>query len=403
MKTYPYWLEEPVITGKDHLPREGEILIVGAGLAGVSTAYWLLKEGFKSISLIDDESAQAASFRNCGHILHGTVESMEGLVKLFGAEKAKEIWSFSVEACELVKSSVFELRQDVEYEQDGYLCLAVDPVEAYQLQSSVNFLKSNGFESEYWSEHKVKSLGFKNVFGGRYEPGGAQAHPVKFRNALLQSSMNAGVLYRSGMKVKSYQSDENGKICVSTVHGELLYDAVVLATNAYSAQYSDFFRNGHLIEPFRGQIMVSSPLQKDIELISYPHSFNRGYEYALLTQDRRLMLGGWRDQVKGQEIGCFELECNPEIEQGLQDFCEKHYEINKVQWDYSWSGMMGSSKTGLPFIGPTNHPQVFTCAGFTGHGFSWAHGSARLLAQLMAGRPIAHCARYFDPCQRSLS
>ena len=112
------------------------------------------------------------------------------------------------------------------------------------------------------------------------------------------------------------------------------------------------------------------------------------------------MLGGWRDQVDGQETGDWDLTLNQKIEEGLKSFAEKHYDIRHIDWEYQWSGIMASSKTGLPFIGPTENPQIFTCAGFTGHGFSWAHGSAKLLADIMAGNSTPEVVQYFDPCLR---
>jgi glycine/D-amino acid oxidase-like deaminating enzyme len=82
----------------------------------------------------------------------------------------------------------------------------------------------------------------------------------------------------------------------------------------------------------------------------------------------------------------------------LKDFVQDHYEITeKIEWEYSWAGIMATSKTGFPFIGPTTSPRIFTCSGYTGHGFSWAHGSAKLMADVMAGNPIPAVAKHFNP------
>jgi glycine/D-amino acid oxidase-like deaminating enzyme len=84
------------------------------------------------------------------------------------------------------------------------------------------------------------------------------------------------------------------------------------------------------------------------------------------------------------------------------NFVEEHYEIDEmVEWEYSWSGIMGASQTSLPFIGPTNSDRVYSCGGFTGHGFSWAHGSAELLSRIMAGSEIPSVAKYFNPKHRA--
>ena len=123
--------------------------------------------------------------------------------------------------------------------------------------------------------------------------------------------------------------------------------------------------------------------------VDYPHSFDHGYEYALLTEDKRLMIGGWRNNTKTHEIGTYDLNPSLEVEEGLREFVKKYYSFSKEpSWEYSWSGIMASSKTGLPFIGPTRHERIYTCSAYTGHGFSWAHGSANLLVKMILGQEV---------------
>lgn len=391
-----YWLKDGVVEGLAQPLTDGEILIIGSGISGVSSAYWLHKQGFKDICVIDDKSEEAATFRNCGHILHGTVESMQALVALHGKEIAQKIWSFSVQICEQVKETVASLQLDCEYKQDGYLCLAINEAENEELKKSVDLLNSMNFDSEYLEQNKVAELGFKGVFGGRYEKGSAQAHPGKFRNKLLQWCLANNVRYHSNQKVIEL-NESNGQVKVLTKNGRYTFDAVVIAANAYSPLFSPFFERRKLVEPFRGQIIVSKPLNEKIP-VSYPHSFDHGYEYALRTQDNRLMIGGWRNHSETREMGSYDLKPNEHIERGLKDFVSRHYAFQSpLEWEYSWAGIMASSSTGFPLIGPTEVPNIFACAGFTGHGFSWAHGSAKLLADIISGNPIPDVSKYFRP------
>jgi glycine/D-amino acid oxidase-like deaminating enzyme len=396
LSALPIWLTEPALTGQTQQPTEGGILIIGSGLTGVSVAYWLEKYGFGDIKIIDYLPESAASFRNCGHILHGTVESMGALVALHGREKAKEIWSFSVEICEQVKNTILSLGIAADYRQDGYLVIAVDEVEHQEIISSSELLDNMGFQSQLISCRDLEALGFRNVFGGRYEPGSAQAHPVKFRNGLLQECLKKGISYQSGSQVSSVE--ESAENVVVVINGKpTCYDAVVIAANAYSPLLSRFFLEHRLIEPFRGQIIASKPLKAKLP-VSYPHSFDRGYEYAIASGDNRLLLGGWRNATAGGEKGSYELSSNPEIDIGLKQFATDHYGLTEsLTWEHSWTGIMGASRTGFPFIGPTDQLRVFTCSGYTGHGFSWAHGSAKLLADIMAGNTLAPVARFFNP------
>ena len=402
MTTKPYWLDIPLIEGSSSAPKDGEILIVGSGLAGISTAYWLQQEGFTDLTLVDYRPTDAASFRNCGHILYGTVESMLAMVALHGETIAKELWSLSIDICHEVRDTVAREGLSVDYKQDGYLVIAVDESEHQEIHRSIELLNRYGFQSDYVSKKELEDKGFRNVFGGRFEAGSAQAHPTKFRNALLDLCLKRGLKYHSQVKVLA-MDEENTKVTVRTESsGTLYYEAAVIAANAYSPLLSEFFAKHRLVEPFRGQIITSKPLKNPLK-VAYPHSFDHGYEYAIGTEDNRLMIGGWRNNTPGGEIGTYDITPNPRVEKGLQDFAAKHYAIEeKIEWQYSWAGIMAASKTGFPFIGPTDSQRIFTVSGFTGHGFSWAHGSAKYLAKIMAGEAIPDLvARQFNPRMQS--
>jgi len=398
---FPYWLEVPLLTGAtSNLERKCSIAVIGSGLSGVSTAYFLQKEGFKDISILDYKPEQSASYRNCGHILYGTVESMKAFSAIHGKEKAQELWGFSIEICDLIGQTTKELNLDADYKKQGYLAIAINEAEERECQEATQILNSMGFQSEFWERSKVGKLGFRNTFGARFEAGSAQAHPVKFRNGVLKHVLENGGKYFSQVKVTSLKENSNG-VTITTDAGTIEADAAVIAANAYSPLFSDFFNTRRLVEPFRGQILTSKPLNHSFS-VKYPHSFDHGYEYALVTKDNRLMIGGWRNNSPTREIGTYSLKPNNFISEGLAQFVDSHYEIDElIEWDYSWAGIMGASQTSLPFIGPTNSDRIYSIAGFTGHGFSWAHGSARLLSKIMAGAEIPSVAKHFNPRHRS--
>jgi glycine/D-amino acid oxidase-like deaminating enzyme len=386
----------PLKSGELGSPSQGGIVIIGSGLSGASAAYWLKRQGFDDITILDFESEKAATHRNCGHILYGTVESMKALAAIHGLEAAKDIWRYSIEICHDVRETIRELGIQADYRQDGYLVIAMDDVENHELLDSINILNEAGFASRYITPGEVAKLGFKHVSGARFEDGSAQAHPVKFRNGLIDWCLKQGVRYFSNVRVESVE-EIGDHVELSTSRGKLQYDAAVIAANAYSPLLSSFFDAKRLVEPFKGQIITSQPLKHEFK-VRYPHSFDHGYEYALITEDNRLMIGGWRNHTPYGEIGTYDILPNPLVENGLKQFVKDHYCIDEdIDWEFSWSGIMAASKTGFPFIGATSGQRIFTCAGYTGHGFSWAHGSAKLLAKIMAGEKIPAVARYFNP------
>lgn len=375
-----YWLEIEPLSGSTAVPTASEIIVIGSGFSGVSCAYFLQQAGYDDILLLDDDLPRAASFRNCGHILPGPVESIVALSQIYGREKAKFIWKFSEDCCFQLKETVEELGLEIDYRQNGYLVIAIDTVEDQELRNAVELLTAMGFKgNRYVPAMELAEMGVCEAKGARYDAQGACAHPVKFRNELLKVCLAQGLRYHSGQRVNRVK-ESSGRVYLSLANSESVHgDAVVLATNAYTSLVSPAFTG--LITPFRGQIICSKPLQPVLDV---PFSFNHGYEYGLFTPDNRLMFGGWREHTPTGETGTFDLHINPVVEEGLRNFCARHLGIN-TEWEYSWSGIMGASTSGLPYVGTTPNPRIFVCAGFTGHGFGWAHGCAKLLQKIMVG------------------
>lgn len=399
--SHPYWLEVPLVVGKapDFTQKsntKASVVVIGSGLSGASCGYFLNKVGFEDVLIVDYKPENSASYRNCGHILYGTVESMHAMVEIHGKEKARELWDFSVKICDMVQDTIQELGIDADYKKDGYLVNAISEVEDGECRESVKLLNSMGFQSDYVDAETVRKLGFKKCFGARYESGSAQAHPVKFRNGIMNAFLKSGGRYTTGIKVLSIDENPDGVI-LTTDQGEIHADAAIIAANAYTPLFSGFFKSRGLIDPFRGQIITSKPLKHDFK-VKYPHSFDHGYEYALVSPDNRLILGGWRQNSETLEMGTYSLGVNPKIELGLQQFAKDYYDIKEeIEWEFSWSGIMAASRTGMPFIGNTTSPRIYACAAYTGHGFSWAHGSAHLLADIIAGNPVPPVAANFNP------
>lgn len=384
----PYWLETPLTTGSRDRSElaDADIIIIGSGLAGVSTAYWLLREGMTNVAIIDHEPEQAASFRNCGHLLPGTVETLAALVKLKGLAVATDIWHYSVEACELVTETATALGLDCELRRNGYLTVALEDNQEAEIHESVRLLGELGYPNEIWQPDQLESVGIKAGRVARFEPRASSMNPVKFRNGVLAWCMAKGLRYVSGIEVTGV-SQEGAGVSIATREGQpLRSEFAVVAANAYAQNMIPQLKSRQLAVPFRGQILVSEPLPEGFPLAPIPHSYNHGYEYALRTAGNRLIIGGWRDKIPGMERGDYSLVPNPTISEGLSDFARRCYVGGEqLAFERAWVGIMASSHSGLPIVGPLASERIFLNVGFTGHGLPWTHGTGRLLAQIMMG------------------
>ena len=157
-------------------------------------------------------------------------------------EKANMIWQFSQDCCARLQQTVETLGVDIDYRQDGYLVIAIDATEDDEIKKSITLLHAAGFvANHYVSAAQLQKLGIRNAHGARFDAHGAAAHPLKFRNAVLAHCLTKGLKYHSGQKVSAV-TERGEHVVITLPHNQQLHaDAVVLATNAYTALLSPFF------------------------------------------------------------------------------------------------------------------------------------------------------------------
>lgn len=369
--------------GKFETPKNTSILIVGAGLAGTSAGYFLLQQQYRDFSIVDCGTENASYFRNAGHILHGASETYKAMCSIHGREKTKAIFNLSLQFCQQIKETISSLNTECDYFQGNYLAIASDPTEIKEITESIELMQQDGFNN-CSIEQNLHQWGFKTGIAKKCMIS-AQANPSKFRNQLTNFIISRQIDYFH-CPIENIEESPTGVNIYYKNGDSSSHQAVILATNAYSPLVSKFFKSKDLITPFKGQIVVSKPLKQYVPRMLF--SMDHGYIYGTITHDNRLLIGGWRNNIPGKEIGTYDLQINQLTESGLKNFAIENLLFENLEWDYSWAGIMGSSATGLPLIGPVNNSTIYSLAGCTGYGFGWFHGCSKLLVDIMLGNPF---------------
>src|SRR4051812_20248430 len=98
------WLARPSLSGIE----EVDVAVVGGGIVGVSTAYWLEKAGRRVVLLEAGTLAGRASGRNAGFLLTGSAEPYTALVASAGERTARRFWEISAENRELLRAEILD-------------------------------------------------------------------------------------------------------------------------------------------------------------------------------------------------------------------------------------------------------------------------------------------------------
>lgn len=372
---------------KDIKKRQFDVIIVGAGITGLSTAYWMNKEDSSlKIAIIEKGTIGAgATGRNAGFITCGSVEHFNRMVTKHGETQALEIWRFAEENMSLLKSEIINgSEKDLEFEQRGAYSLAAQDNEFTELKSVAKLMESFKIPVEVCdSKQIIKRLGAEHFVGGiRYCNDGA-INPIKLIERISEKINCTLLEYTEAFSVEEASS---GNRLVKTNKGDFEAPIIIYCTNGYSAALNSYFKDK--IYPTRGQIMVTEPVDVFMDGPCYANFY---LDYFRQLANGSLLIGGFRQIEKETEVG-YSDHTTEAIQAALHDFVLKHLpKFKDTKITHRWAGVMGFSSDGEPMMGSLpDDNQVFFCGGFTGHGIGLAFRSAKSLVDMVFGRPIPH-------------
>ena len=370
-------------------PIAADVIIIGGGIAGLSTAYWLQKEDPNlKISLLEkNHLGDGATGRNAGFITCGSVEHFNRLVGKHGIEEASQIWKFSEENLALLKDEIInDSKSELFFENKGSFSLASAKNEFCELKESAKIMKEMGIEVEVLAESDVKRrLGANEFVGGIKYCGDSSVDPHALLMAIKNKIefRNKNVKFFEHNEVYSIESKGGVKLIKTNKH-HFESPVVVMATNGYSPLLNSFFNDK--IFPTRGQILLTERVPRFMEGPCYAN-FVLDYFRQLPTGE--MLIGGFRQLKKDTELG-YSDEISPVIQNALEEFLNKHIpNVKKTKVTHRWSGIMGFSVDGQPMVGalPTDN-QLFFVGGFTAHGLGLAFHCGKALVDSFYERPI---------------
>jgi gamma-glutamylputrescine oxidase len=376
-----FWLDRT----KDTPKQTFDVIVVGAGITGLSTAYWLEKEdpSLKVAVIEKNRVAFGASGRNAGFITCGSVEHFNRMISKHGLEQAVEIWKFSETNLRLLEEEIIQGNgSKIQFEKKGAFSLAAQPNEFTELKKVSEIMTGLKIPNEILEGRDVeKRLGAVNFVGGIKYVDDASTDPVALLN-LLRAKIKAPI-YES---VEAYRIDttSEGTKVLKTDKGDFETSMVVLALNGYSANLHPWFRDK--IYPTRGQCLMMEPVERFMEGPCYANFY---LDYFRQAPSGELLIGGFRQIEKETEVG-YSDHVTDLVQNSLHHFVVTYLpKLANAKVTHRWGGVMGFSKDGEPMVGSIpDDPSIFFAGGYTGHGIGLAFNTAKTLVDSIFGREI---------------
>ena len=356
-----------------------DVLIVGAGVTGITTAYLLSQEGVK-VALIEREKiATGESGRTTAHLTHVADLRLNELVSQFGNEAARTYWLGHIAAINTIESIVEETGEAAQFVRvPGYFH---SPVRREPSSKDLDMLRENaelartlGFEATFMDQ-----IPYGSVPGVMF-PNQAKFHPRRyFRGMLDVIRQQQGLIFEN----TTYESVEEG--------GEL----TTVRANAHRIRCKYLVMATH--NPLKGKkgVLTTTLLQTKLHLYTtyvigarlpegtLPEALywdtHDPYEYLRIEEheDHQYAILGGSDEKTGQESD------NEEVFSSLEQ--RLHQVLPSASVERRWLGQVIETDDGLPFIGE-NAPGEFIATGFAGNGYTLGTLSALMARDRYLGR-----------------
>ena len=366
-----------------------DVAIVGGGIIGTATAFWLKKEHphLHVVVLEAQQVGYGASGRNAGFILQGASSDYATDCERLGKERAAWLWDFTLENRNLLETELDA--NQFAFTSSGSLLLAGSEEEYLRLKKSQALLHAEGQSSTLFSAHQIESrIAARGFFGGLLIPTGGMLHSAKL---LMHLAGHSGAQILEHHKVESFESSADC-IILQTPLRNIRAEKVLLALNAYLPLLVPELSK--MVSPVRAQMLATHPL--DAVVLPEPVYSHDGYYYIRQDRSGSLLLGGARHLYPEEEVG-FHDTTTFHLQKALLDYMYDHFPWSAgVTVEREWSGVMGFAPDHLPLVGRLpDEDRVLWSAGFTGHGMGYGFRFGKMLSRWLMKGPSMEEKSFF--------
>ncbi|WP_454739227.1 NAD(P)/FAD-dependent oxidoreductase [Cupriavidus necator] len=396
------WVERP----DDPQPQlEGDVgadvVVAGAGFAGLSTALELAARGAKVIVLEREFTGFGASGRNAGYLAGGQGLEYGLFLKRVGRERARKIVSFYDEGVDYVERKLGEYGIDCDYNASGIIRAGVHPSQERKLREGMRIGIELGSPAQFLDGAEMRARGIPPafLFGCDTQRGGT-LDPGKYVMGLRREALRAGVKIYENTALLSY--DEGSTVRVQTARGSASAPFLVLATNAYTPQIG-LLRNK--VMPLRVSAIETESLSgAQLASLGWPrreglvtphwtmesHRLTARNTLVMTTKRLHYVYGSGTPNVPDHAA-------YRELAVALRD---RFPNLRDLAIRSCWSGYISFAYDALPVVGETGGQRnVLYTAGCSGHGVGTQSLMGQLLAERICGteHPLLAALRHKTP------
>ncbi|MEO0082821.1 MAG: FAD-binding oxidoreductase [candidate division WOR-3 bacterium] len=352
------------------MKKTADVIIIGAGIIGAATGYYLAKKKLKVLVLEKRFPCYGSTGRCIGGIRQQYAHPLSIQVM--------------IESVKIFSTLSEELNRDIEWYQGGYLFLAHSEEKKQTYLSAIELQKKYGLPVKFISADDcaqiVKGLNIDGLFGGAYCPTDGQANPFAVTYGYLQGIKKYQGKILTNSEVIKITTNGDKVISVMTQSGDEFFAPIIVnAAGPWAKRIAQMVGLDVPIEPERHESLVTEAVERlfDPMLVDYrPDGCYFIQNYGT-----------------GHFIGCYtpipndpgyhinaSSEFLTEMPRRMARLVPKLKDIKVIR---QWAGSYEMTPDGNPIVDKTPIDGFYISAGMCGHGFMFGPALGKFMSEII--------------------
>ncbi|GGK69919.1 NAD(P)/FAD-dependent oxidoreductase [Ornithinimicrobium pekingense] len=356
-----------------HLPAHADVVVLGGGVVGLSTAYHLASSGADVVLLERDALGSGSTCRAAG----GVRAQFSDEVNIRLAQRSLELLDRFEE----------EIGQAVDLHRVGYLFLLDDAHDVADFERAVALQNSLGVPTRVLDPAEARQLSplisTEGLLAATFHAGDGHCAPESVVQGYARAARRCGATLVTGVAASGAQVLDGQVRAVETAAGVVRTEQVVVATGAWSREVGSWLGVDLPVEPLRRQILTTGPVPGRGPRTPFTIDFSTSFYFH---DEGPGLLVGMSDPH--EEPG-FRLDRDDAWLTGLAAAVERRAPaLAEVELRSGWAGLYEMTPDHNGLVGRSGAvPGVLYATGFSGHGFLMGPSVGETVADLVLDRP----------------
>jgi gamma-glutamylputrescine oxidase len=323
-----------------------DVLVVGAGAAGISAAYFFIDKGLKVVVLEKNIFGGSSSGKSAGFLTPDSELELSQLLRRFGKEGAERLWQVATTGVKMMADRVVRNKIACDFQEQDSLFLGEGKSGWQAVQEEVRSREALGFEHTLYDGEAVRRVIGTGAYSGAVSYSGTYGI-----DALLYCQGMKEVLLQHGVSI--YESSEVLSIkdhCARTHLGSVTAGQIIVCADKLDPSLTPYAANIYHAQTF---LSVSEPLGDDLVRSLFPEKryqcwdSSLVYTYFRLTGQNRLLLGGGNMRTTFSKNDVTTTRVIDHVIRGFKTAFPNLKDLKFIQY---WPGRIDTTRDLLPTI-----------------------------------------------------